>query len=189
MEYNNNQVEAMFELTQDYRRRLEDQAQRMLLDPLTKTYNRTAFNDRLEIEYRRWIRNQHNLRIILLDIDKFKAINDSFGYSAGDKALKIIARTIQKELLDTDTVARFSGEEFILLLPERDDKECYKVVQNIQRNVSKLPFKFRDHSITITLSASSTQFKNSDTPEEVLERLNLRLNEAKHMGPNQIVWK
>ncbi len=189
MEYNNNQVEAMFELTQDYRRRLEDQAQRMLLDPLTKTYNRAAFNDRLEIEYRRWIRNQHNLRIILLDIDKFKAINDSFGYSAGDKALKIIARTIQKELLDTDTVARFSGEEFILLLPERDDKECYKVVQNIQRNVSKLPFKFRDHSITITLSASSTQFKNSDTPEEVLERLNLRLNEAKHMGPNQIVWK
>ncbi|QSA18619.1 GGDEF domain-containing protein, partial [Vibrio furnissii] len=118
MQYTRTQMEALFELTQDYRRRLEDQAQRMLQDPLTKVYNRTAFNDRLELEYRRWIRTQHTLRVVMLDIDKFKTINDSFGYMAGDKALKIIARTISKEIEDTDTVARFSGEEFILLLPE-----------------------------------------------------------------------
>ena len=189
MGYGKSQLEALFEVTQDYRRRLEDQAQRVLLDPLTKVYNRTAFNDRLELEYRRWIRSQNNLRIILLDIDGFKAINDSFGYTAGDKALKIIARTIKKELSDTDTVARFSGEEFIVLMPDSSDNDCFNTIQSIQSKVAKLPFKFREQNLVITMSASSTGFKESDTPEEVLERLNRVLNEAKTIGPNQLVWK
>ncbi|WP_394127124.1 GGDEF domain-containing protein [Vibrio hepatarius] len=189
MDYGKNQLEALFEVTQDYRRRLEDQAQRMLLDPLTKVYNRAAFGDRLELEYRRWIRAQHTLRVVILDIDGFKAINDSFGYSAGDKALKIIARTIKKELQDTDTVARFSGEEFILLLPEASDSDAFSLIQTIQSQVSKLPFKFRDRNLMITLSAASTAFKDSDTPEEILERLNLCLNEAKSLGKNQLVWR
>ncbi|MGD8109536.1 GGDEF domain-containing protein [Vibrio sp. TRT 17S01] len=189
MAYSKNQLEALYEVTQDYRRRLEDQAQRMLLDPLTKVYNRSAFGDRLELEYRRWIRSQHNLRVVLLDIDGFKKINNSFGYTAGDKALKIIARTIHKELRDSDTLARFSGEEFIILLPEQADKESFNVIQRIQRQVSKLPFKFRDQHLTITLSAASTAFKESDTPEEILERLNLGLCEAKRIGPSQLIWK
>ncbi|MCG3725861.1 GGDEF domain-containing protein [Vibrio cincinnatiensis] len=189
MHYTKNQVEALFELTQDYRRRLEDQAQRMLQDPLTKVYNRTAFNDHLELEYRRWIRSQHPLRLVVLDIDKFKAINESFGYLAGDKALKIIARTIHKELNKTDTLARFSGEEFILLLPERSDSECHQLVQQIQRNIARLPFKFRDKHITITLSGSTTAFKESDTPEIVLDRLYRSLQEVKKYGPNQLAWK
>ncbi|NIY93655.1 GGDEF domain-containing protein [Vibrio diazotrophicus] len=189
MDYTKNQMETLYEVTQDYRRRLEDQAQRMLQDPLTKVYNRTAFNDRLELEYRRWIRAQHNLRVVMLDIDKFKVINDSFGYTAGDKALKIIARTIKNNIEDTDTVARFSGEEFVLLLPERSDSECYQIVQKIQRSISHLPFKFRDKNITITLSAASTLFKDSDSPEIVLERLHIALNNGKKFGPNQITWK
>jgi len=152
-------------------------------------YNRAAFTDRLELEYRRWIRAQHCLRVVLLDIDGFKSINDSFGYAAGDKALKIIARTIKKELQDTDTVARFSGEEFILLLPEVTDTDAFNLIQTIQTQVSKLPFKFRDRNLTITLSAASTAFKDSDTPEEVLERINLCLNEAKSIGKNQLVWR
>jgi diguanylate cyclase (GGDEF)-like protein len=189
MSYGKTQLDSLYEVTQDYRRRLEDQAQRMLLDPLTKVYNRTAFTDRLELEYRRWIRAQHSLRVVLLDIDNFKAINDSFGYTAGDKALKIIARTMTKELSKTDTVARFSGEEFILLLPEQNDEYCHQVIQSIQTQVSRLPFKFRDQQITITLCAASTQFSQSDTPEEVLERLNRILNKAKQRGTNQLVWQ
>ena len=189
MDYGKNQLEALFETTQDYRRRLEDQAQRMLLDPLTKVYNRSAFNDRLELEYRRWIRSQHDLRVVMLDIDGFKAINDSFGYTAGDKALKIIARTIKKHLSDTDTIARFGGEEFILLLPEHSNNDCFSMIQSVQEQVSKLPFKFRDRNLTITLSAASTAFQGSDTPEEILERLNISLNSAKAIGSNQFIWK
>jgi len=189
MDYSRNQMEALFEITQDYRRRLEDQAQRLLQDPLTKVYNRTAFNDRLELEYRRWIRAQNNLRVVMLDIDQFKTINDSFGYTAGDKALKIIARTIKNNISDTDTVARFSGEEFVLLLPEHSDSDCYHIVQKIQRSISHLPFKFREKNITITLSAASTIFKDSDSPEVVLERLHHALSNSKKFGPNQLTWK
>lgn len=189
MRYSKDQMEALSDLAQDYRRRLEDQALRAQLDPLTKVYNRSSFTERLEHEYRRWIRTQHNLRVVLFDIDKFKSINDSFGYTAGDKALSIIARTIKKELRDSDTVARFSGEEFILLLPERSDNESYQIIHQIQLNVSKLPFKFRDKSLTITLSAASIRFMDSDTPETVLDRLNLTLSEAKNIGPSQLVWK
>ncbi|MBE4593107.1 GGDEF domain-containing protein [Vibrio navarrensis] len=189
LQYGQHQLEAVFDVTQDYRRRLEDQAQRMLLDPLTKVYNRTAFNDRLELEYRRWIRAQHNLRVVLLDIDSFKAINDSYGYTAGDKALKIIARTIRKVAADTDTVARFGGEEFILLIPEQTDEYSLNLVKKIQSEISKLPFKFREQQITITLSAVSTAFGEADNPEYVVDRLGTMLKESKQRGLNQLDWR
>ncbi|GAK87000.1 GGDEF domain family protein [Vibrio ponticus] len=189
MKFNHCQLEALYETTQDYRRRLDDQAERIQQDPLTRLFNRSAFNERLEVEYRRWIRNQHSLRIVKFDIDSFKAINDSFGYTAGDKALKIIARCIKAELNDGDIIARYTGEEFIVLLPERADQECYELVKNIQRQISHLPFKFREQQITITATAVSTSFKDSDTPEEVLERLRVMLHEAKSLGPEQILWK
>ncbi|OLQ91715.1 diguanylate cyclase [Vibrio panuliri] len=189
MKFNHCQLEALHETTQDYRRRLDEQAERMQQDPLTRVLNRSAFNERLEVEYRRWIRNQHSLRVVKFDIDNFKAVNDSFGYTAGDKALKIIARNIKADLSDKDTIARFTGEEFIVLMPERADPECYELVKNIQRQVSHLPFKFRDQNITITATAVSTRFKDSDTPEEVLERLRAMLREAKGIGLEQLIWK
>ncbi|SDI01920.1 diguanylate cyclase (GGDEF) domain-containing protein [Vibrio xiamenensis] len=184
----NNQLESLYELTQDYRRRLELQSQKMQLDPLTKAYNRNAFIERLELEYRKWIRKQNPLRVVLLDIDNFKAINESFGYSAGDKALKIIVRTISKELNEHEVLARFSGQEFAIILPDRSSSDGYKLIQTIQRQVSKLPFKFKEQSIIITASAVSTMFSDNDTPETVLDRLNTNLSQAKRKGTNQLVW-
>lgn len=189
MLHNNRQMEGLYELTQDHRRRLDDQAQRILIDPLTKVFNRTAFLERLEVEYHKWIRAQNNICLILLDIDNFKKLNDSFGYAAGDKALKIIARTITKEARDIDIVARFSGEEFIMILPDVSTKECLPIIEKIQLQISKLPFRFREQNITITASATCSLLKNTDTPEEILDRLNLALVEAKRKGNNQIVVK
>ncbi|PFG55472.1 diguanylate cyclase (GGDEF)-like protein [Vibrio sp. ES.051] len=188
LHYSKNQLEAVFETTQDYHRRLDDQAQRMLRDPLTKVYNRTAFNDRLELEYRRWIRSQKNLRVVLFDVDNFKAINDSYGYTAGDKALKIIARTINKRVSETETVARFGGEEFMLLLPEHSEEYTLDLIKHIQRDVSQLPFRFREQNLTITLTAVSTSFKDADAPEHVLERLRKMLSDAKKRGTTQLNW-
>lgn len=189
IQYAKRQIDTLSDMTNEYRRRLEDQAKRLLLDPLTKTLNRTAFNDQLELEYRRWIRTQHNLRIVLFDIDNFKQINDHFGYSAGDKALKIIARTIGKELNQSDTLARFGGEEFIVILPEYQDQEVLTLIQKVQRNIALLPFKFRDRSLKITVSAACTQLKDTDTPELVLEHLGKALAEVKDFGSNQLFWK
>ncbi|MGV2987470.1 diguanylate cyclase domain-containing protein [Vibrio sp. E150_011] len=189
MQYSNNQLEGLFDVTQDYRRRLEDQSKRLLTDPLTKVYNRAALLDKLELEYRRWLKNQHSLRIVILDIDKFKSINHNFGYSAGDKALKIIARTISSTVCNTDTVARFAGEEFVLIMPEQNDAHCQKIIKEIQLKISSLPFKFRDQLITITLSAASTSFNQNDTPDEALGRLHKILRQSKKQGPNQFAWE
>lgn len=189
MNYGKNQIESLSEVTQDYRRRLEDQAKRMLLDPLTKVYNRAAFGDRLEFEYRRWLKSQHPLRVVIFDVDNFKSININFGYAAGDKALKIIARTIKKEISDTDTIARFSGEEFILILPEISDEKTRSTIDNIQHSVSKLPFKFRDQNLTITLSSACVPFRTNNTPEDVLGQLTHALNKAKERGTNQLSWQ
>ncbi|WPC73346.1 GGDEF domain-containing protein [Vibrio porteresiae] len=189
IQYAKRQIDTLSDMTNDYRRRLEDQAKRLLLDPLTKTLNRTAFNDQLELEYRRWIRTQHNLRIVLFDIDNFKQINENFGYSAGDKALKIISRNIGKELNQSDTLARFGGEEFVVILPEYQDQEVLALIQKVQRNIALLPFKFRDRSLKITVSAACTSFKESDTPEVVLEHLSKALSEVRDFGSNQLSWK
>jgi len=186
MYHNQRQVEGLYELTQDHHRRLDDQAKRILIDPLTKVFNRTAFLDRFELEYHKWIRAQNKISLILLDIDKFKTLNDSFGYTAGDKALKIIARTITKEARDVDIVARFSGEEFILILPDIEMKDCRALIEKIQQKISRLPFKFRDQNISVTASAACTLLRDTDTPEEVLDRLNLLLREGKLKGINQI---
>ncbi|GAL07668.1 GGDEF domain family protein [Photobacterium aphoticum] len=80
------------------------------MDNLTKVYNRAALNDRLEHEYRRWLRYQHPLCVALIDIDNFKAINENYGHFAGDKVLKIIARTLSQSVADTDFIARFSDD-------------------------------------------------------------------------------
>ncbi len=186
--YSRNQLQAVFETTQDHHRRLDDQAQRLLQDPLTKVYNRTAFNDRLELEYHRWIRSQKNLRLVMFDVDNFKTVNDSYGYTAGDKALKIIARTICKRVSELETVARFGGEEFILLIPEQSEEYTLELMKSIQRDIGQLPFKFREQSIMITLTAVSTSFRESDTPEYVLDRLGKMLGETRKLGINQLNW-
>ncbi|MGX9418758.1 diguanylate cyclase [Vibrio sp. WJH972] len=189
MIYTQNQMEALQETTLDYRRRLNDQAERMLQDPLTKVYNRTAFHERLEVEYHRWIKSQHDLRIILFDIDNFREVNEKFGFTAGDKALKIIARTLSKEMSGNDTIARFSGEEFIVIMPEHGHDETYRQIERVQSTIAKLPFKFKQQSLSITLSASSVGFKENDTPEDVLERVFRAMSETKKQGHNTINWK
>ncbi|MZI93523.1 diguanylate cyclase [Vibrio sp. CAIM 722] len=188
IQYSQRQIEALSDSTQEYRRRLADQAQRLLMDPLTNTLNRNAFNDQLEIEYRRWIRNQHSLRIALIDIDNFKQVNEHFGYSAGDKALKIITRTINKELKQNDVLARFGGEEFSLILPNHSDKEALVLIQKIQRNIALLPFKFRDRSLQITVSVACSAFQDADTPDILLDQLGKSLTEIKNFGSNQLAW-
>ncbi|RQW62508.1 GGDEF domain-containing protein [Vibrio viridaestus] len=189
MEHQKAQIKALHNNTEDYKKRLEEQSARLQQDPMTKVYNRSAFHLKLEHEYHRWIKNQHSLRIVLFDIDNFKLLNDQFGYTAGDKALKIIARTIKMNVSTEAVIARFGGEEFILMLSESDEAQSKKAIETVQDKVSKLPFKFKNKSIRITLSGASTQFIENDTPEEILDRVGRYLTDIKASGPNQLLWK
>ncbi len=189
MDFQKAQIKTLSDTTQDYRKRLEDQSQRLQQDPLTKTFNRSAFYKKLEFEYHRWIKNQGSLRLVLLDIDNFKHLNDQFGFTAGDKALKIIARTIHTNVPSNAILARFTGEEFILMFPDCDSELTHKAIETVKEKISRLPFKFKNKSLQITLSGASTEFAENDTPEDILDRIRHYLDEAKEPGPNQLLWK
>lgn len=186
--YAKRQIDNLNDSTKEHRRRIDEQNERLRRDPLTKIYNRTAFIEQLESEYRHWIRNQHPLRIALFDIDNFSYVNNNFGYTAGDKALKIISRAINRDIKCSDIFARFSGEEFILLLPTRSDKQAKELIEAIQARVATLPFKFRNHNLKITLSVASKAFSQGDTPEGILEELSNQLITQHTVTPSQLVW-
>ena len=188
LSYNESKVQSLFEQTQDHRRRLNDQERQMFLDNLTRVYNRAALNDRLEHEYRRWLRYQHPLCVALLDIDQFRELNDSYGHLAGDKVLKILARTIRQNLADTDFIARFGGDAFMLILPDVSEEERTKRLGKIRETICQLPFRFREQNITISVSIGATLFADNDTPSDVIERTDKALYSAKSTGRNRMLW-
>ncbi|WP_410000090.1 diguanylate cyclase [Photobacterium sp. TY1-4] len=186
--YNQNKITHLFEQTQSYRHRLQDQERRMFLDNLTRVYNRAACNERLEHEYRRWLRYQHPLCVALIDIDQFKEINDSYGHLAGDKMLKIIARAIRQQLGETEFLARFGGDEFMVILPDASEESRNKTLSKIREAITQLPFRFREQNVSVTVSIGATVFDGNDTPSDILERTDKALQSARHAGKGRILW-
>ncbi len=179
IQYSVSQLDSLTEITEDYRRRMEEQQERIKQDPLTKVLNHSAIIEQVDIEYRKWIRSQAPLKMAIIDIDHFRVINERFGYTAGDKALAIIARTIKETINELGTIGRFAGEKFLLILPNQNESCCYKLLTLIQQKVGSLPFKFRTQSIRISLSIAYTDFSDCVIPEECIEKLMLGLKESK----------
>ncbi|CED70672.1 putative uncharacterized protein, GGDEF domain family [Aliivibrio wodanis] len=187
--YATTKLNQLYQETLEYRRRLSDQQERIYKDPLTKVYNRAAMYERLDLEYKRWVRHQHSLVLTLIDIDQFKRINEQFGHLAGDKALSIIARTIENKVSDIDFVARFSGEEFLIIFTETEKSEIEEKLKAIQAAISKLPFKFKNNHVQITVSVCSTEFASSDVPEKVIERSTQLLYRQRAKGKEQFIYE
>ncbi|KAB7662369.1 sensor domain-containing diguanylate cyclase [Plesiomonas shigelloides] len=177
---------AIIEQTTDYRNRLLDQQHRLFLDHLTKVYNRAALQERLDLEYKRWQRYQQPLWFVMVDIDRFKDLNDTYGHLAGDKALKIIARAIQQSLRETDFIARFGGEEFALLISDMSPDELSIKLDEIREKISQLPFKFHADKVSITVSLGASELQSGDTISTWQERADKALYHAKNNGRNQI---
>ncbi|WP_036819202.1 GGDEF domain-containing protein, partial [Photobacterium sanctipauli] len=188
LSYNENKIQTLFEQTQDYRQRLNDQERRMFLDNLTKVYNRAALNDRLEHEYRRWLRYQHSVCVAMIDIDGFGEINSRFGHLAGDKVLKIIAKTIRQQLADTDFIARFADDAFMVILPDVSENERVTRLNKVRETIAQLPFRFRDQNVSISISIGATLFEGNDTPSNIIERTSKALSGARRTGNNRLLW-
>ncbi|WP_217475926.1 diguanylate cyclase [Stutzerimonas stutzeri] len=168
------------------REHLEEQRQKALRDPLTTLPNRTAWNERLELEVARQQRYGGQLLLAVLDIDHFKRINDSFGHLAGDRVLKIIANELSKRLRKTDFIARFGGEEFVLLLPETPLDAGQRLLDSLRAGVESCPFHFKGARIQVTLSAGIASFTAQEDAEQVFERADQALYRAKQGGRNRI---
>ncbi|MDX1298424.1 MAG: diguanylate cyclase [Pseudomonas sp.] len=180
-------VADMEQEAQGFRDHLEEQRQKALIDPLTGLANRAGWSERLELEMARWKRYGGELLLAVLDIDYFKRINDNYGHLAGDKVLKIIAGELARRLRKTDFIARFGGEEFVLLIPSTPMEGGHQLLQTLLDGIEQCPFHFRGERVTITLSAGLTAFTNDESSDQVFERADQALYRAKDAGRNQVV--
>ncbi len=171
--------------TEALRKKASEQNLQAFNDTLTGIPNRHAYEERLQQEYARWKRYKQPLSIMVVDIDKFKQINDNFGHRAGDKALKIIAGQLQKMTRETDLIARYGGDEFVLLLPETNANGAMAIAEKLRNAVEQCAFHFRKKKVTITVSCGISEYQKGDTPEDAFERADQALYQSKHKGRNQ----
>jgi diguanylate cyclase len=179
-------VASMEQEAQGYREHLEEQRQKALIDPLTGLPNRAAWSERLEHEVAQWQQHGNTLLLAMLDLDHFKRINDNYGHLAGDKVLKIIAGVLRKRLRGSDFIARFGGEEFVLLVPDTTLPVGVKLAQTLRAAVEACPFHFKGERVTITVSMGMTAFKPGERSELVLKRADQALYRAKDAGRNKV---
>ena len=180
-------VKLMETESQDAEKRIEEQRQKALRDVLTQLPNREAYQQRVAQEFDRWQRYGRPLSMAVCDIDHFKRINDNYGHLAGDKVLRIVAKSLVKRLRKTDFIARYGGEEFVILLPETDQEQSLKVVEGVREAIANCPFHFKDTPVTITMSFGVTGFIEGDKLDGVFERADKALYQAKGGGRNNSV--
>jgi diguanylate cyclase len=171
---------------QDYREHLEEQRQKALVDALTGLPNRAAWSERLEQEVASQASQGNSLLLVMLDLDHFKSINDGYGHLAGDKVLKIIATQLGKRLRPRDFMARFGGEEFVLLMPDTSLVEGAAPLEALRLAVAESPFHFKGQRVTVTASMGVTAFKPGENSDAVLKRADQALYRAKANGRNRI---
>ncbi len=178
------QLSRMEQETHELQAMLNENRAKLLYDALTGVYSRMAYDERIQQEWSRWNRYQTPFSYAILDIDHFKQINDTYGHSAGDKALKIIAQLMQQYLRDSDCVFRIGGEEFVLLLTETSAQSANKLVAKLRDAIAESSIHFKGDPVRLTLSAGITETRDGDTIETIYERADAALYKAKHSGRN-----
>ena len=168
-------------------RRLSDEVS---TDALTQVANRRGLAQAFDVERARLQRARSEgrdggLAVGLIDIDNFKKLNDTLGHAAGDVALQKLAQQVREQLRPLDTVARFGGEEFVVLLPDIDTAEAQGVLTRLQRKLTASLFMHDNKEVFVTFSAGVTALREGEPLETALERADEALYEAKRTGKNR----
>ncbi|MCP4471626.1 MAG: GGDEF domain-containing protein [Gammaproteobacteria bacterium] len=178
------QLQQMDQQTQSLQQKLSDNKRQLLYDALTGVRSRIAYDEHIQQEMDRWQRYKNPFSYVIFDIDHFKKINDTHGHNAGDKALKIIAGMIQKNIRKSDLVYRIGGEEFVVLLPNTDSARADSLVDKVRNAIAGSGIHFKQQMVQITLSAGITESRDGDTIEKIYERADRALYRAKNAGRN-----
>jgi diguanylate cyclase len=156
-------------------------------DMLTGIYNRRFLDTRLKEECDRHHRYSRSLSLMMIDIDFFKKVNDTYGHQCGDHILKAMAAKASSIVRKTDILARYGGEEFCCLLPETDATAAEAVAENLRMQIEEMVSSFEGNQISVTISLGLSSINGNDTPESLLKRADEALYEAKHTGRNRFV--
>lgn len=166
------------------RKKYEEKIQQMAFhDSLTGLPNRKLFSDRLGIVLAQARRNKKKVGIVMLDLDNFKDVNDTLGHDVGDTLLKAVAERLSVILRKSDTVARFGGDEFVLIFPDMEAiEEAIQVVQKIIDRFNK-PFLIDTHQLVVTTSIGIAVYPNDGMDEEILmKNADIAMYQAKQAG-------
>lgn len=158
------------------------------VDPLTELLNRRGMKSAYTAEAARSDRQGTPLCVAFIDIDDFKRINDTYGHVAGDAALTHLARVMRSTLRPNDTLARFGGEEFVILLPDADERAAFAALNRLLKTVAGNVVVCGQHEVNFTFTASVTARALGEPLDKVEERLDETLNRAKVSGKNRVMF-
>src|SRR5688572_8599410 len=176
-----------------YTERLRDNVQMSIemaiTDPLTTLYNRRYMESHLSSLLEQAVARKKPLTVLVLDIDYFKAINDTHGHDAGDDVLREFSFRIKKSIRGIDLACRYGGEEFVVVMPETDITVATMVAERLRRRVATEPFPIQDgsRSIEVTISIGISALGRDDTAANILKRADAALYRAKRDGRNRVV--
>ncbi len=162
-------------------------ARSAITDPLTGLHNRRHFMKRANEETKRALRHGRCFGLLMMDVDHFKRINDGFGHQVGDDVLVMVAGTLQKTLRESDLLARFGGEEFIIGLPETGREGAAVLADRLRQIVGSTPMPGVDRPVTISVGVACVPSPGVETVDQLISRADAALYRAKREGRNRIV--
>ncbi|MEH6570330.1 MAG: GGDEF domain-containing protein [Halioglobus sp.] len=156
------------------------------MDPLTQVFNRRYFEQVAESEHSRARRNGAPLSLILLDIDHFKSFNDDHGHLVGDQVLTAVAKRTQDEVRKSDVLARFGGEEFVLLMPDTDLEPTKHKAEEIRLGIGELQITVEGETVvSVNVSLDVANWTSEQSLNEALDQADKALYRAKESGRNR----
>ena len=160
-----------------------------ITDGLTELFNHRHVHELLHEEFERSRRSGEPLAVVMIDLDRFKAVNDTYGHPTGDVILYETARIIRETAREIDMVGRYGGEEFIAILPNTAEEEAAKFAERVRAAVEGYVFRDEANEVRMTASSGVASFPgpDSDTPEALLKRADESLYVAKESGRNRVV--
>ncbi len=180
------QLDAAREEVRALRAEADAAREAAMTDQLTGIPNRMAYDRRLGEELARFKRYGSPFVLQVWDVDRFKAINDTYGHAAGDKVLTIIARHLHDSVRETDLVARYGGEEFVILMPETDTAHAQPVADKLRESIAAIEFHFRGTRVPVTASCGLTEARPDDDAGRLFQRADAALYRAKENGRNRV---
>lgn len=163
--------------------------QRAITDPLTGLYNRTYLDDIISREMTLSYRSARPISFLLVDVDRFKAVNNRYGHRMGDEMLKDIAMLIKQHVRATDVVSRYGGEEFALALYDSEQKAALEVAKRICRSIAQKRWAWVDANLSITVSIGMASYPRSNNEQaDLIELAERALYQAKRLGRNRVVY-
>jgi diguanylate cyclase (GGDEF)-like protein len=158
----------------------------MTRDSLTELLNHVALKDRLAVELARSQRKGDKLAFVMLDIDEFKRVNDRFGHLAGDRVLRILAELLRQRVRMSDTVGRYGGEEFGIILPDCSIEDAARVIDKLRESFGDIRFGFDEERCRVTFSAGVAVAEPGMSVDDLIDRADQALYLAKREGRNRV---